>query len=402
MQQYEGKRAAVIGGSIGGLTAGLLLRDLGFEVDGYERTPGELEGRGGGIVVQPEAIRWFKERSERRPDEISTNSKNFRVIGLDNTVEFEEPVEWRFTSWGTFYRALLADFGREHYHLGHFLVGFDQDDDKVSLRFTNGATSEVDLVVFSDGITSVGRERLLPGKDIEYVGYIGWRGTVPETELSDETRELLADSLSYTFGDQTHICMYPIPGVNDAVEPGERLINYVWYRNLPDVTDLNEIMTNKAGIRTGVSVHPGAVQDRFIDDMKAAAARELSPAAAELVQKTEQPYIQPIKDFRPEHLAFGRIALIGDGAFVARPHAAAGTAKAANEAWALADALENQADGDIVAALKAWEPEQLRVGNALVDRIEYMGRAAQHDNSWTPEDIDLRFGLHAGTRQPQY
>lgn len=401
--KYQGKRAAVIGGSIGGLTAGLLLRDLGFEVDVYERTPGELDGRGGGIVVQPEAIRWFKERSERRPDEISTKSKYFRLIGEGNEVEFEEPVEWRFTSWGTFYRALLADFGREHYHLGHFLVGFDQDEDEtVSLRFTNGATSVADLVVFADGITSVGRERLLPGKPIEYVGYIGWRGTVPEMELSEETRALLADSLSYTFGDKTHICMYPIPGPDDAVEPGQRLINYVWYRNLPDEADLNEIMTNKAGIRTGVSVHPGGVQDRFIDDMKAAAARELSPAAAELVQKTEQPYIQPIKDFRPEKMAFGRIALIGDGAFVARPHAAAGTAKAANEAWALAEALEAQADGDITAALIAWEPAQLEVGNALVDRIEYMGRAAQQDNSWSPQDRDLRFGLLEGTVQPQY
>jgi len=175
---YSGRRAIVVGGSIGGLTAALLLRDLGFAVDVYERTPGELDGRGGGIVVQPEAVRWFKERSARRPDHLSTVSKYLRVIGHENEIEFEEPVEWRFTSWGTLYRALLGDFGREHYHLGHFFVGMDQDDEGVSVRFANGAEARAELVVFADGITSVARKRLLPESRLEYAGYIGWRGTV--------------------------------------------------------------------------------------------------------------------------------------------------------------------------------------------------------------------------------
>lgn len=397
---YSGRRAIVVGGSIGGLTAALLLRDLGFAVDVYERTPGELDGRGGGIVVQPEAVRWFKERSARRPDQLSTVSKYLRVIGRGNEIEFEEPVEWRFTSWGTLYRALLGDFGREHYHLGHFFVGMDQDDDSVSVRFANGAEAHAELVVFADGITSVARKRLMPESRLEYAGYIGWRGTVPEGELSASTLALLGDSLSYSFGDKTHICMYPIPGPNDATAVGERLLNYVWYKNLAEATLLDEIMTDKSGIRGEVSVHPGKVQDRFIAKMREEAA-ELSPAATELVRSTELPYIQPIIDFRAPQMVFGRVVTIGDAAFVARPHAAAGTAKAAAEAWNLADALEGSA-GDIDAALRAWEPRQLEVGNALIDRIELMGRAAQVDNTWTPHDRRLRFGLLEGALQPAY
>lgn len=397
---YSGRRAIVVGGSIGGLTAALLLRDLGFAVDVYERTPGELDGRGGGIVVQPEAVRWFKERSTRRPDQLSTVSKYLRVIGHDNEIEFEEPVEWRFTSWGTMYRALLGDFGREHYHLGHFFVGMDQDDDGVTVRFANGAEAHAELAVFADGITSVARKRLMPESRLEYAGYIGWRGTVPEGQLSAGTLALLGDSLSYSFGDRTHICMYPIPGPNDATAVGERLLNYVWYKNLADATLLDEIMTDKSGIRGEVSVHPGKVQDRFIEKMRDEAA-ELSPVATELVRATELPYIQPIIDFRTPQMVFGRVVTIGDAAFVARPHAAAGTAKAAAEAWNLADALEASA-GDIDAALKAWEPRQLEVGNSLIDRIELMGRAAQVDNTWTPHDRRLRFGLLEGALQPAY
>lgn len=397
---YSGRRAIVVGGSIGGLTAALLLRDLGFAVDVYERTPGELDGRGGGIVVQPETVRWFKERSTRRPDQLSTVSKYLRVIGAANEIEFEEPVEWRFTSWGTLYRALLGDFGREHYHLGHFFVGMDQDENGATVRFANGAEASAELVIFADGITSVARKRLMPDSRLDYAGYIGWRGTVPESELSAGTLELLGDSLSYSFGDRTHICMYPIPGPNDATAVGERLLNYVWYKNLPEATLLDEIMTDKTGIRGEVSVHPGKVQDRFIAQMRDEAA-ELSPAATELIRSTEFPYIQPIMDFRSPQMVFGRVVTIGDAAFVARPHAAAGTAKAAAEAWNLADSLEAAA-GDIDAALRAWEPRQLEVGNALIDRIELMGRAAQVENTWTPHDQRLRFGLLEGALQPAY
>ena len=43
----EPRRAIVVGGSFGGLTAALLLREQGFEVDLFERTPALLDGRGG-------------------------------------------------------------------------------------------------------------------------------------------------------------------------------------------------------------------------------------------------------------------------------------------------------------------------------------------------------------------
>ncbi|MCV7250571.1 NAD(P)-binding protein, partial [Mycobacterium hackensackense] len=62
MTEYSTASAIVVGGSIGGLTTALLLRDLGFQVDIYERTPVPLDGRGSGIVLQPDTVRWFAER----------------------------------------------------------------------------------------------------------------------------------------------------------------------------------------------------------------------------------------------------------------------------------------------------------------------------------------------------
>ena len=60
-------------------------------------------------------------------------------------------------------------------------------------------------------------------------------------------------------------------------------------------------------------------------------------------------------------MAFGRVCLIGDAAFALRPHAAAGTAKAAADAWALAETLATT-QGDLQAALPRWERHQLAVG----------------------------------------
>ena len=49
-------RVAVIGGGIGGLTAALSLRQVGFEVDVYEQAPA-LTHIGGGINMGPNAAR---------------------------------------------------------------------------------------------------------------------------------------------------------------------------------------------------------------------------------------------------------------------------------------------------------------------------------------------------------
>ncbi|WP_181805181.1 FAD binding domain-containing protein [Streptomyces shenzhenensis] len=396
MSPYAHARALVIGGSIGGLTTALLLRDLGFDVDVFERTPTPLDGRGGGIVLQPDTVRWFTERSDQHPESLSTSTDHVQYLGPDNEIIHREERRWTYTSWGTFYRALLADFGTERYHLGEFACGLTQDADRVSVRFVSGRTAEAELVVFADGITSVGRRLLDPESSMEYSGYVGWRGTVPERQLPPAVRSLLGNAISYSVVPHSHITLYPIPG-ETGTGPQDRLMNYVWYRNVPSGPELAEMLIDKRGFTGTVSLHPGRVQDRYVDEMRATAAQLLAPAAAEVVLGTEQPYIQVVSDVRSAKMADGRIALLGDAASAARPHAAAGTAKAAADAWALADALTSS-EGDIPAALRKWEPAQLELAARLLDRVRDMGERSQFHNTWTPGDPSLRFGLYGPGR----
>lgn len=393
MQSYAGSRAIVVGGSIGGLTTALLLRKLGFVVDIFERTPTNLEHRGGGIVLQPIMMKWFDGHSAHQIEELSTKSSRLRYLGRGNEVLHDEPAQWRYTSWDTVYPALLRDFGAEHYHLGEFFAGFSQDTDRVELRFASGRRESADLVVFADGISSTARRRLFPDLARQYSGYVGWRGTVREDLVGDETRAILADALTYSLGPNTQAVLYTIPGMDGELEVGRRLLNYVWYRNVPDGPELHELTTDLRGFEAPVSLHPGAVQQRYIDEMKAAAVHDLAPAVAEVVVGTEQPYLQVVFDTRIPAMADGRIAIVGDAAFAARPHAAAGSAKAAADAWALYEHLGAHGDG-IADALKLWEPGQLELGNRLVDRVSAMGVRSQFTNSWIPGDPDLRFGLY--------
>ena len=396
MTSYSGARAVVIGGSIGGLTTALLLRDVGFDVTIFERTPAVLDGRGSGIVLQPDTLRWFTERSRTDPAALSTSTRWVQYLdGADRVVHREERT-WSYTAWGTFYRALLDDFGLDRYVLGEFATGFDQDENGVQVRFVSGRTERADLVVFADGITSMARGRIDPTATMSYSGYVGWRGTVPEHALSAHARATLADAISYTVVPNSHITMYPIPGER-GVGPDDRLMNYVWYRNVPAGPDLAEMLVDKRGFTGPVSIHPGQVQDRFVDEMRATAAQVFGPAIAEVVTGTATPYVQVVQDVRSSKMADGRVALIGDAACAARPHAAAGTAKAAADAWALHDALQ-QADGDIAAALRKWEPAQLALSAALLERVVDMGERAQFRGTWTPGDPSLRFGLYAPGR----
>ncbi|MET0519732.1 MAG: FAD-dependent monooxygenase, partial [Burkholderiaceae bacterium] len=106
-----------------------------------------------------------------------------------------------------------------------------------------------------------------------------------------------------------------------------------------------------------------------------AARATLAPQFAEIIEKTAQPFLQPIHDLASERLAFGRIALMGDAAFVARPHVGMGVTKAAQDALALVDALA--AHGARPAAWAAYEAARLPAGQAVVQRARRLGAYMQ-------------------------
>jgi 2,6-dihydroxypyridine 3-monooxygenase len=383
---------AVAGGSLGGLTAGLVLRDAGADVHVYERSRSALEGRGAGIAVLDATVRYFAERGGGDPSALMSSSEWIRFLHPDGSTRFELEHRYRFSSWNTIFRGLLSRFDEGRYHLGQEVAGFEAGDDEVVVRFADGREERVDLLVCADGIGSATRARLLPEVSPAYAGYVAWRGTIPEGALSAESFEVLRNAITYQLLPHSHILVYPIPGPGDALEPGRRLVNFVWYRNVAGGDDLDDLLTDRGGVRRAASLPPGAVRDRHLAELRAAAGG-LAPAIREVVCSTAEPFVQAIFDIEVPRMAFGRVCLIGDAAFAVRPHAAAGTAKAAADAWALGEAVA-AAGGDVVEALRRWEPGQLALGAQLISRAREIGNRSQFEGTFTPGDPILIFGLY--------
>jgi 2,6-dihydroxypyridine 3-monooxygenase len=380
-------RVAVVGGSIGGLTAALVLRSIGCDVDVYERASAPLEGRGAGIVLHPETVRWPAGPGGIPVERMSTPCRFLRFLARDGSVAYERPSDLRFTAWNTLYRALLADFGEERYHRGAAV----EDVADGGVRLAGGEAVRADLAVAADGIDSTVRRRLLPGVRFRPAAYVGWRGVVDEEELARATAAELGGGITYHAAPGTHIVVYPIPDAGGEVAPGRRRVNYVWYRNL-DAAGLDALLGDGDGGRR-LSVPPGGVSEAEADALRAAARDALPARLAEVVVATAQPFVQAIGDLESPRMALGRVAILGDAAFVARPHAAAGTAKACADAWALGEALA-AAEGDVGRALAAWEPGRLEAGRSLVARAARNGDRSQYGGGWTPGDPSLAFGLY--------
>ena len=194
---------------------------------------------------------------------------------------------------------------------------------------------------------------------------------------------------------------YPVPGRNNETKIGHRAYNIVWYRPTDPATGLVDLCTDATGRCHGTAIPPPLIRDEVIADIKATARALVAPQVAEIFERSAQPFFQPIYDLESPQIVFGRVALLGDAAFVARPHVGAGVTKAALDALSLADALDAAGD-DLDAGLVRYQREQLSFGRALValgqEEGAYLSARLKPREQRTGEelhrDFDRVVGMH--------
>jgi 2-polyprenyl-6-methoxyphenol hydroxylase-like FAD-dependent oxidoreductase len=280
-----------------------------------------------------------------------------------------------FTSWSRLYALAKGQFPAAQYHSGHSLERIEQRDETVIACFAGGQCAEGELLVGADGLHSTVRARLLPTLRPLYAGYVAWRGMVEEAAISAATRASLMNRFAFCLPPGEQMLGYPVAGPANSTRAGERRYNFVWYRPAAEHPDLADMLTDATGCRHEVSIPPPLIRPEVIARMRRAAENLLAPQFAEILGLIREPFFQPIYDLESPQLAFGRIALLGDAAFVARPHVGMGVTKAAEDALALADAL--RAAPDVASALRDYERARRGVGAKVVARARHLGAYMQ-------------------------
>ncbi|MGW8889038.1 FAD-dependent monooxygenase [Streptomyces sp. NPDC055749] len=361
----------VVGGSIAGCAMAIAGSRAGADVTVYERSNGELQDRGLGIVIPPAlheellAAGYLDAAMETAP--VSQRVWITRPPGGRSGREFgRQPSAVVPCNWGMLWRSLRSRTGDVRYHRGLPVTSVEREPSGRGVIRTADGAKTYDIVVGADGHQSLTRDLLAPGLRPTPAGYVVWRGTVPLGALTahHEQLELLRRAWVTLAFPRGHGVFYLIPGAPAGAPKragtggarGERLLAYAiyGYPPAPDSGDPEESVD--AYVRTLAEEHFPAEWAGIVGD-------------SAHVHMT----CHPVTDFQVPRSANPPFLLAGDAASITRPHTASGAVKALQDALCLEQALRASSSTD--EALRRYADERTAAGARLVELGRRLGRA---------------------------
>jgi len=351
MQSQASKKAIIIGGGIGGVTAAIALKRAGLDVTVYEQAE-ELQEVGSGLPLWTNALR------------------TLNVIGLTDGLEKlgVHVTSVRVTTWkgdtltdtkndkylkklGTItivvHRAelltlLLKTLGEGNVQLGMTCVDFTQNASGVTAKFANGREVRGDILIGADGIHSVTRTHLFGLIKPKYVGYTCWRGLAHTPRTGLET---------WAWGKG---CQFGITPMSQ-----ERAYWFV-QKYAPE----------------GEEDKPGGKKNEIL-----ALFHDWHDPIPSVIEATAEADILRNDIYELQHLhqwSHGRVTLLGDAAHAMTPNLGQGACQAIEDAIALANCLNETAN--VRAALKNYEKRRITRANRITRLAHYIGQAVQWEN----------------------
>ncbi|KAK3904111.1 zeaxanthin epoxidase, chloroplastic [Staphylotrichum tortipilum] len=382
------KRVVIVGGSLAGLFHGLYLKRHGSRVVVIEQDPGSVRSsHQAGIAFGP-AVEEILRQYDDTGMQSCTPAVGTRIAYRRRQNVKEINVVRHLTSWGLLYRILRANFdglaseavpnpppprdgdGPAEYRSGQRVTSLRLDQTgAVTVGFIDPAGVEgsvtADLVIGADGVHSTVRDLVhAPATGVEYSGYVAWRGTVCESALPPEVAAYFAPRTSLNFLRDTYIVTYAIPPSTGTFTPGTRLINWVWYLNIPPSSpSLIATLTDTTGHVHANTVPSHLTNTTIFHHHLAEHLPSMPPPFATLLSSTPHPFVTKINDARTDAAVFldGRVVLVGDSLAAFRPHFAVATEQAARHCLGLGRVW----DGEGGATLEGWEREAVGYGERM-------------------------------------
>ncbi|KAI5920585.1 hypothetical protein F4810DRAFT_412815 [Camillea tinctor] len=396
----------IVGGSLGGLATGIALKALGHNTTILERNRAPLlQDQGAGIVAGGDTLEFFR-RYNRCDRPIAVASQRRQYIDREGRVVHTVEMEQNMTSWDLTYYLLRTNYdgienpycdvpepdpshGKATHLHNRTVTDIREEGDQVRVFWKSSTDAQgsllADRVIGADGPSSTVRGILDPGAQRTYAGYCALRGTIREREASGPTRELFSERFTFYHGPGVQILAYLIPGQHGTVEPGERLINFVYYTNFPAGSPaLEELMTDVHGRRRAITMPPGMTDPAAWEKQRAHAREVLPPPFAEVVCATQRPFVQMVTDVisREHEYLGGKVVLVGDALAGFRPHTVASTSQATFDAMIYADYVSGKVPRE------EWKRQTLGYARYIQRRGVEMGEHSQY------QDLPLEAHIH--------
>lgn len=324
-------KALIVGGGIGGLTAALCLRRLGWQVQVLEQA-GALVEVGAGIQLSPNACRVLRELDllpalqavAFAPEalEMRWGRSGREIFRIPLT-----PSRWDAPYLHVHRADLLAVLQQalqrlapDALRLNAAVTGYQSDADGVVAMLADGQSVSGDLLIGADGIHSQIQRQILGATPARFTGNVAWRAVVPLDQLGEHAPP---PSACVWAGPGRHAVTYRVRGGT--------LANFV---GVVERSDWQQESWSEQGSRT----------DALAD------FAGWHPQVTQLIEKATVLHRWALFDRPPlPRWSEGRVVLLGDACHPMLPFMAQGAAMAIEDAWALGQCLQQQADPAIAA-----------------------------------------------------
>jgi salicylate hydroxylase len=351
-------RVAIVGGGIGGLAAAAFLHRAGLPSVVYEQAA-ELKEVGAGLVLAPNAVRLLRRlgamdrlRDRAVPLDVGWEFRRWedgRVLSAENLATSCQRLYGERTY--TVHRADLADAVRsavppDAVQLGKRCISITVGGDSAVLAFTDGASTEADVVIGADGVHSMVRGAVVEPSPATFSGICAFRAIVP-VDRAPEFARRRAQTL--WIGPDHHLVHYPISGE----------------------TGINIVAFAPAGDYTTESWSATATVEEFLAEFAGWDSR-----LQELIQGAGTPGRWALLDRAPlQRWSHGSVTLLGDAAHPMFPFFAQGAAQSIEDAAVLARCLAQDTQAP-AHALRRYE--SLRLGRTT--RLQEVSHTRAHVN----------------------